>query len=143
MMVALLLWHMPPLPVLSEVSALAGFATTCLDDAAEDAVKLAAAVVVSESARLTLGSRRAGAVMRYLLPGLCWVALVAALYPHLDAIADSFGDRTGGALQAILRQQLGMPVEVELPPQNDRFILDDVVEDGFKFSCVWSHYRMG
>ena len=132
----------PPLPVLTELFAVAQFGATCLDDAVEDATKFClvyAAVLFCRRWLVYNLPRPAQAVAA--------AAFVLGNYPLIDRVADRAGDMADPAADAV-RAWIGMaPSGLDEPPDGlhgpDADVVDDLVEDGFKLLCVSAHYHMG
>ena len=81
----------PPLPVMNEVQALAGFVVRNLDDAAEDAAKLALLPGCFQLVSRPLAAF--GPTAASQLPAAVGVLVAAASYPAIDLAADAVGDR--------------------------------------------------
>jgi hypothetical protein len=139
----------PPLPLVQDVSGLLSFLLSSLDDLAEDVVKitllcLSGWVLVHVLTRLSVPAGRGGGLKPLV------VTVLLLLYPTIDDISDNAGDRMHG-VQNLLRTSLaGYPKKkaqrYDDGPYNASFlvrVVDDLVEDTFKFGCVGSHVMIG
>ena len=129
----------PPLPVAEDITALASFLVTNVDDATEDAVK-AACLLGCASIPPLLGL---AATPRLALSS----AMVAAAYAPCDRLGDSLGDGTE-ALQLLIRSRFGLPPKPPPPPPPKKHVpafnyVDDVVEDLSKAACLYLHAQVG
>jgi len=136
----------PPLPLVRDAAAIMSFCVESLDDAVEDAAKLALLALAGGAASLLL--RRASWSRRSTRAAAACVVVV--LHPPVNVLADSLGD----ALTPVQRALRGAFMPGELPRaarparRNQRgtatgAVIDDLVEDAFKLACVGSHALLG
>jgi len=137
----------PPLPVVSEIVSIPRFFLAGqTDDFVEDTTKLACL--------LGAGSFVNGVANKLSLVDGSSTALhvlgMGVFYKPCDFVGDLFGDIANNAMDKVLLW-LGFDIELEensgIPPGNEPapvlHVIDDIVEDGFKFVCVWSYFQVG
>jgi hypothetical protein len=161
--------QLPPLPVVQDVPLLASFLAGSFDDATEDLVKVLCLYATFSSGQLLATWVQFGVLPTEVHraradPLWCTTAgsLTAALmYPRCNVIGDKAGDYAQVAQNYIREQCFGLPPK---PPSRSRpikysnmyqykpgqfgdkpaaVVIDDIIEDGFKGSCLLIHTEVG
>ena len=139
-----------PLPVVQEIQGFLNFLIDSLDDVAEDVAKLLLVCALFFAVtRLFVGRLTSvGGGPRFVRLAIVAVLLLLS-YPTVDKISDSLGDKMN-VVQNQIRVALGhRPKKLRAVPDNVAGqglvsqILDDLVEDVFKFGCIGSHVVVG
>ena len=132
----------PPLPIINDVVAIVSFLADSLDDLVEDAAKLAMLWFVGWIVWRVLSGARFG--RRATQAAV--VCAVAASHPQSNDISDAMGDRMA-VVQDLLRSEPkadgSRSTRRTHLPGGHWSVVDDIVEDSFKLTCVGAHSYVG